>query len=83
MRKLFNPQPLKIMTNLYTLRAGDCVEYAGQQCQVIRVNDCDALIAVIQKPKTITSRFAPPVTFTPPPKMAHISPNSEIRILNR
>ena len=71
------------MTNIYTLRAGDVVEYAGQPCKVLRVNDCAAVVAVIQKPRTIKPRFGKPVTIQPSPKHAWISPNSEIPILNR
>ena len=71
------------MTNTYTLRAGDLVEYAGQRCRVIRVSDCAAVVAVIQKPRTITPRFGKPVTIQPAPKRAWISANSEIPILNR
>ena len=73
----------KIMTNHYTLRTGDVVEYAGQPCRVIRVSDSAALVAVIQKPRTITPRFGKPVTIQPRPKLERISPNSEIPILNR
>lgn len=71
------------MTNIYTLRAGDVVEYAGQPCQVLSVSESSAVVAVIQKPRTITPRFGQPVTIQPAPKLAHISPNSEIPILNR
>ncbi len=71
------------MTNIYTLRAGDVVEYAGQPCRVLRVNDCAAVVAVSVKPRTITPRFGQPVTLQPAPKHAWISPNSEIPILNR
>ena len=67
----------------FTLRAGDVVRYAGQNCQVLRVSDCAAVIAVVQKPRTITPRFGKPVTIQPSPKHAWISPNSEIPILNR
>jgi len=75
--------PHIFMTNIYTLRAGDVVEYAGQPCQVIRVSDCAAVIAVIQKPRTITPRFGKPVTIQPSPKLERISPQSEIPILSR
>lgn len=71
------------MTNIYTLRAGDVVEYAGQPCQVLRVSESAAVVAVVQKPRTITPRFGKPVTVQPKPKLAHISANSEIPILNR
>ena len=71
------------MTNTYTLRAGDLVEYAGQPCRVIRVNASAAVVAVIQKPRTIRPRFGKPVTVQPKPKHAWISAQSEIPILNR
>ena len=71
------------MTNTYTLRAGDLVEYAGQPCRVIRVNESAAVVAVIQKPRTITPRFGKPVTIQPSPKLEHISPNACVPILNR
>lgn len=71
------------MTNSYTLRAGDVVEYAGQPCRVIKVSESAALVAVVQKPRTITPRFGKPVTIQPKPKLERISPNSEIPILNR
>ena len=71
------------MNNLYTLRAGDIVQYAGKPCRVIRVSDCAAVVAVVQKPRTITPRFGKPVAIQPAPKLERISPNSEIPILNR
>ena len=71
------------MTNIYTLRAGDIVQYAGQPCRVIRVTESAAVVAVVQKPRTITPRFSKPVTIQPKPKLERISPNSEIEILNR
>jgi hypothetical protein len=71
------------MTNIFTLRAGDIVEYAGQPCQVLRVSESSAVVAVVQKKRTITPRFGKPVTIQPKPKLEHISPNSEIPILNR
>jgi hypothetical protein len=71
------------MTNLYRLRAGDVVRYAGQNCRIIRVTECAAVVAVVQKPRTIVPRFGKPVTIQPAPKLERISPNSEIEILNR
>ena len=71
------------MTNSYTLRAGDVVEYAGLPCRVIKVSESAALVAVIQKPRTITPRFGKPVTIQPAPKLERISPQSEIPVLNR
>ena len=71
------------MTNIYTLRAGDVVEYAGQPCRVIRVTESAAVVAVVQKPRTITPRFGRPVTIQPAPKLERISATSALPILNR
>ena len=71
------------MTNIFTLRAGDVVRYAGQNCRVLRVTESSAVVEVVQKPRTITPRFGKPVTIQPSPKLERISPNSEIPILNR
>jgi len=71
------------MTNIFTLRAGDLVQYAGQPCRVIRVSESAAVVAVAQKPRTITPRCGQPVTIQPRPKLERISPNAEIPILNR
>ena len=71
------------MNNTYTLRPGDIVEYAGQRCRILRVNESCALVEVAQKPRTITPCFGKPVTVQPKPKLDRISPNSEIPILNR
>ena len=71
------------MTNIFTLRAGDVVRYAGQNCRVIRVTESAAVVAVVQKPRTITPRFGKPVTIQPAPKLERISPQSEIEIINR
>ncbi len=71
------------MTNIYTLRAGDIVQYAGQPCRVLRVSESAAVVAVVQKPRTISPRFGQPVTIQPAPKLERISPQSEIEILNR
>ena len=71
------------MTSIFTLRAGDVVQYAGKPCRVIRVSESAAVVGVIQKPRTITPRFGKPVTIQPAPKLERISPNAEIPILNR
>ena len=71
------------MTNIYTLRAGDVVEYAGKPCRVIRVTESAAVVAVIQKPRTITPRFGKPVTIQPAPKLERISATAALPILNR
>jgi len=71
------------MNNSYTLRAGDLVEYAGQPCRILRVNESCAVVEVIQKPRTITPRFGKPVTIQPKPKLDRICPDSPLPILNR
>ena len=71
------------MNSVFTLRAGDVVRYAGQNCQVLRVSESSAVVAVVQKPRTIVPRFGKPVTIQPRPKLERISPNAEIPILNR
>lgn len=75
--------PINFMTNIYTLRAGDLVLYAGKPCRILRVSESSAIVEVIQKPRTITPRFGKPVTIQPRPKRERISPNAEIPILNR
>ena len=71
------------MQNIFTLRTGDLVQYAGQPCRIVRVTESAAVVAVIQKPRTITPRFGQPVTIQPGPKLDRISPQSEIPILSR
>ena len=71
------------MTNSYTLRAGDLVEYAGQPCRVIRVSESAAVIAIRQPARSFTTLGGKRVHFQPKPRTAYISPNSEVEILNR
>jgi hypothetical protein len=71
------------MKNSSRLHAGDVVAYAGQPCRVVRVTESAAVVAVAQKPRTITPRFGQPVTIQPRPKLERISAHSEIPILNR
>jgi hypothetical protein len=47
------------------------------------VTESAAVVAVAQKPRTITPRFGQPVTIQPRPKLERISAQSEIPILNR
>ena len=71
------------MTNIYTLRAGDVVRYAGQNCRVIRVTESSAVLMVARPARTITPRFGKPVTIQPAPKLERISAASPLPILNR
>jgi hypothetical protein len=69
--------------NHFRLRPGDRVRFAGQTCQVLRVNDCSALVAVPRPPRQFSTRFGVQVRIQPKPALVRISPNSEIPILNR
>ena len=71
------------MNDIFTLRAGDVVLYAGKPCRVLRVNESNAVVEVIQPKRVIKPRFGKPVTIQPKPKLERISPNSEFPILNR
>ena len=73
----------KLMTNSYTLRAGDLVEYACQPCRVIRVSESAAVIAIRKPARTFTTLSGKRVQFQPKPRTAYISPCSEVEILNR
>jgi hypothetical protein len=67
----------------YRLRAGDLVRYAGQPCNVVRVNDCAAVVAVKKPAREFTTLFGVRVRIQPKPALVRISPQSEITILNR
>lgn len=71
------------MKDLFTLRAGDVVQYAGKPCRVLKVNESNAVVEVIQPKRVIKPRFGKPVTIQPKPKLERISPNAEIPILAR
>jgi len=69
--------------NNYRLRAGDLVRYQGQPCPVVRVTDSSAVLALAQPVRQFQTIFGATVRFTPRANLVHISPNSEIPILNR
>ncbi len=71
------------MNNIYTLRTGDMVQYAGQPCRVLRITDCAAVVAVVRPPRQFTTLAGKTVRLQPSPKLERISSNSEIPILNR
>ena len=64
-----------------TLRPGQTVLFQRRPCQVLRVNDCSALIAIPQPPRTITTRFGKSITIQPKPALARIAPDSDIPVL--
>jgi hypothetical protein len=65
------------------LHAGDVIAYAGQCCHVLRVNDCAAVVALPQRPRTFTTRWGKIITIQPGPKRERISPNSCVPIIHR
>ena len=67
----------------FKLRAGDVILFEQQRCQVLRVNDCAAVIAVTRPAREFTTLFGKQVRFQPKPRLVRISPNSETAILNR
>jgi|GEM_PF-554064 len=67
----------------FRLRAGDVIRFENKDCPVVRVNDCAAVVAVARKPREFTTRFDKRVKIQPKPALVHISPESEVQILNR
>ena len=67
----------------FHLRAGDVVRYEGQNCAVVRVTDCAAVLAMTKPARQFTTRFGSRVCFQPKPAFVRISPDSQIPILNR
>ena len=65
------------------LRAGYTIEYQGQPCRILRVNDCSAVVEVRREARAFTTRFGVQVRLQPKPALVRISPQSEIPILNR
>jgi hypothetical protein len=67
----------------FRLRPGDLIQFDGQPCRVLRVNDCSALVEVPRPPRQFTTRFGVTVHLQPSPALVRISPYSETPILNR
>ena len=67
----------------FRLRAGDLIAYAGQSCRVLRVSESSAVVAITKPPREFVTLFGVRVRLQPKPAVVHISPNSEIPILNR
>ena len=67
----------------FRLRAGDVFRFNGRLCRVVRVNDCSAVVIMNQRVRDFKTRFDKPVRFQPPPVTFHISPQSEVAVLNR
>ena len=62
---------------------GDIIKFEGEPCRVVRVNDCAAVIAVRRPAREFTTLAGKTVHLQPSPKLARISPNAEVEILNR
>ena len=69
--------------NSFRLRSGDTIHYAGQQCQVVRVTDCSAVVAIKRPARDFTTLFGVRVHIQPKPALVRISPNAEVPILHR
>jgi len=80
---LFAPTKTAPESHAYRLRAGDLVRYAGQPCQIVRVNDCAAVVAVARPAREFTTLCGVRVRIQPKPALVRISPQSEIPILSR
>ena len=70
-------------TKPHRLRAGDLIQYARQACQVVRVTDSAAVVALAQPARQFTTLFGQTIRLQPSPRLVRISPNSEVPILNR
>jgi len=67
----------------FRLRTGDTVRYDGKPCQIVRVTECAAVVAIDKPPREFTTVFGKTVRIQPKPALVRISANSEIPILNR
>ena len=67
----------------FKLRAGDVIRLNERLCRVIRVSECSAVIIMNRRVRAFKTRFDKPVRFQQPPKLIHISPQSDLHILNR
>lgn len=67
----------------FRLRAGDVFLYNQRLCRVVRVSECAAVVVMRRPARVFKTRFDKPVRFQPGPEMFHISPQSEVTILNR
>jgi hypothetical protein len=67
----------------FKLRAGDVIRLSERLCRVIRVSECSAVIIMNRRVRAFKTRFDKPVRFEQPPKLVHISPQSDLHILNR
>ncbi len=74
---------LFMTTHIFRLQPGDIIKFDGEPCRVVRVSESAAVIAIRQPARSFTTLGGKHVQFQPKPRTAHISPNSEVEILNR
>ena len=67
----------------FRLRAGDVFRFNGRLCYVLRVNYSSAVVIMNRPMRVFKTRFDKPVRFQPSPARFHISPDSDVTILNR
>ena len=67
----------------FKLRAGDVIKFNERLCRVLRVNECSAVVILNRPVRDFKTRFDKPVRFEQSPKLIHISPQSDLPILNR
>ena len=71
------------MTETFYLRAGDVVRFDGRPCKILSVNDCAAVIAIPQDPRTFKTVMGKTVTITRATKRERICPDSPLTIIER
>ena len=67
----------------FYLHPGDVVSFDGRPCQVLSVNDCAAVIAIPQDPRTFKTVMGKTVTITRAHKRERICPDSPLTIIER
>jgi hypothetical protein len=67
----------------FRLRAGDVIRFNERLCRVVHVSECAAVVIMNRPVRDFKTRFDKPVRFQPPPALFRISPQSEVKILNR
>ena len=66
-----------------TIREGDLVLFDRQQCRVIRITDCCAVLEVPQPPREFTTLFGDFVRLQPSPRTVRICASSQLPIIRR
>jgi hypothetical protein len=65
------------------LRAGDVILLDRQECHVLRVTDCSAVVAVPRPARSFTTTFGKQVSLQPKPALVRISPDSLCPVISR